>query len=217
MTQPVVVFYTVHPIGGWHVAVAALYSHGWHVAARFHLLRLRLSVLSLSSFPYCSEPRSGIVKGGLRYLIFWSRKNAFVCEQSIGRGQRGGGGSEACPRAVDRPLLINFGSDRLARTRMAIDKGDPGASTSAWGETKRREKMATAGNETRIGGQCRLGRRAREHPSRRRPSRGVDRVDRHARDHPCVVYARYAVIGGGSAKGERRYYTGEPVGENFQR
>lgn len=80
--------------------------------------------------------------------------------------------------------------------------------------------MATAGNETRIGGQCRLGRGMREHPSRRRPSRGVDRVDRHARDHPCVVYARYAVIdGGGRAKGERRYYRGECAGpkENFQR
>lgn len=71
--------------------------------------------------------------------------------------------------------------------------------------------MATAGNETRIGGQCRLGRGTREHPSRRRPSsRGVDRVDRHARDHPCVVYARYAVIDdGGCTEGERRYYTGE--------
>lgn len=68
--------------------------------------------------------------------------------------------------------------------------------------------MATAGNETRIGAQCRLGRGTREHPSRRHPSRGVDRVDRHARDHhPCVVYARYAVIDGGErAKGERCYY-----------
>lgn len=71
--------------------------------------------------------------------------------------------------------------------------------------------MATAGNETRIGEQCRLGRGTREHPSRRRPSRGVDRVDRHARDHPCVVYARYAIIDGGRAKGEQRYYRGDII------
>lgn len=38
----------------------------------------------------------------------------------------GQGEEEACPRATDRPLLINFGSDRLARTSMRSPTKEPG-------------------------------------------------------------------------------------------
>jgi len=142
---------------------------------------------SLRSFPsiYCSGP--GVSKrdcqGGLRYLIFWSRKSARLRTRG-----------EVCPRAADRPLLINFGSDRPARTRMTLDKEARGR-----GEMERRKKMATAGGETRIGGQCKSNRRVRR-PSRRRCCRST-----RARDHPHAERALRCNRCGGRAKGERSY------------
>lgn len=48
--------------------------------------------------------------------------------------------SRGCPRAHDRSLLINFGTNRLARTWMMLDKG------------KLREKLHRGGEEEGGGG-----------------------------------------------------------------
>lgn len=70
-------FLPVHPIGGGHVAVAALYSHGWHVAVRFAPSTFSCFFSSTSSFSYtplayCSglDASKRNRQGGLRYLIF---------------------------------------------------------------------------------------------------------------------------------------------------
>jgi len=146
---------------------------------------------SLRPFPsiYCSGP--GVSKqdcqGGLRYLIFWSRKSARLRTRG-----------EACPRAADRPLLINFGSDRPARTRMTLDKEARGRA-----ETERRKKKwqqlaarpESVDNASRIRGWGAPLAAAVADASR----------STRARDHPHAERALRCNRCGGRAKGERSY------------
>jgi len=149
-------------------------------------------VHSLRSFPsiYCSGP--GISKrdcqGGLRYLIFWSRKSARL----RARG-------EACPRAADRPLLINFGSDRPARTRMTLDKEARGR-----GETERRKKNGNSWRRDQNRRTMQLGSKGEAPLS---PLLLPARADRHARAIIPTQRARALRSNrcGGRAKGERSY------------
>lgn len=59
-------FLSTHPLCGGHVAVAALYSHGWHVAVRRYPKSPFMSKNPTTS--YCWG--AGALEGWSRYLIF---------------------------------------------------------------------------------------------------------------------------------------------------
>lgn len=77
---------------------------------RFHHLLLLLPPFSTLPVPLIVPGlEAELSRGAALFNILIEEKRAFA----QGRGT-GGGEEEACPRATDRPLLINFGSDRLA-------------------------------------------------------------------------------------------------------
>lgn len=125
------------------MAIAALYSHGWHVAARRYRIPL-----------HKQEPRHLLLLGSQCPRGLVALFNILIGEKRL-RFVRAAS-SRGCPRAHDRSLLINFGTDRLVRTWMMLDKGKLREKLRRGGELERErqrerekeKKIGTAGTET---------------------------------------------------------------------
>lgn len=139
-------FPPVHPIGSWHVTVVALYSHGWHVAVRLHLLRLRPSTLSpfLSPLLFRVSERNRQGEVALFNILIEEKR---VCTWAEDREGGKGGMRLAHVRPIVPFWLISARIDWHERGWRSTKETRGRA--RAREERQKEKKMATAGNENR--------------------------------------------------------------------